>query len=449
MLKIRLTALFILILGFALSWGIYATEIGKEGAEPSRPFKLGLDLKGGTHLLYKADTSKVQDGEVDEAMTSLREVIERRINVFGVSEPLVQVEKSGIGSATKEERLIVELPGVTDVNAAVSAIGATPTLEFVLLQKGLTPADLASTSTIASYGQNLFVETGLTGQLLSRAQMTFNPTTGEPEVSVRFNPEGKELFAKITREHTGEYLAIFLDGAMMSIPVIRQEITGGEAQITGGFSLDEAKALVRNLNYGALPVPIQLISSETIGATLGEKAVKAGVMSGIWGFALVAIFLIFWYRLPGLVSVLALSLYIVIMLLSFKLIPVVLTAAGIAAFILSIGMAVDANILIFERMREELRAGKKLGEAMQEGFARAWPSIRDSNTSSMITAVILYWLGTSAVIKGFALVFFIGVLASMFTAITASRVFLYSLDFNFEKRGGIINFLFNSGFSKK
>jgi protein-export membrane protein SecD len=381
-------------------------------------------------------------------MNSLRDVIERRVNIFGVSEPLVQVEKSGIGSATKEERLIVELPGVTDLKAAVAAIGVTPTLTFRLLRQDVPPSALSSTSSLAEINGDPFLDTGLTGGLLSRSQLTFNQTTGEPEVSVKFNKEGEDLFAKITREHTGQYLGIFLDGALVSIPVIRQEITGGEAQITGGFSLDEAKGLVRNLNLGALPVPIELISSQTIGASLGDSAVKAGVFAGIWGFAFVALFLIIWYRLPGFVSVLALSLYVVLMLVAFKLIPVVLTAAGIAAFILSIGMAVDANILIFERMKEELHAGKKLGDAMHEGFARAWPSIRDSNTSSMITAVILYWLGTSAVIKGFALVFFVGVLASMFTAITASRIFLYTLGFNLERRGGIINFLFGSGLSK-
>ena len=448
MLKIRLTALLILVAGFALSWGVYTTEISKNGEEPAKPFKLGLDLSGGTHLLYRADVSKIPEAEIDDAMSSLRDVIERRVNIFGVSEPVVQVEKSGIGSATREERLIIELPGVTDLKSAVAAIGATPTLDFLLLQKGLSPNDLSSTSSLDAFGGNPFVETGLSGKLLSKAQLTFNPTTGEPEVTVKFNAEGEKLFADITRDHTGEYLGIFLDGGLMSIPVIRQEIKGGEAQITGGFAVDEAKALVRNLNYGALPVPIEIISSETIGASLGDKAVTAGVMAGIWGFAFVALFLVLWYRLPGLVSVLALSLYVVIMLVAFKLIPVVLTAAGIAAFILSIGMAVDANILIFERMKEELKSGKKLGESMQEGFARAWPSIRDSNTSSMITAVILYWLGTSAVIKGFALVFFIGVLASMFTAITASRLYLYSLGLNMEKRGGIINFLFGSGFSK-
>jgi protein-export membrane protein SecD len=220
------------------------------------------------------------------------------------------------------------------------------------------------------------------------------------------------------------------------------------AQISGNFTPEEAKALVRNLNYGALPVPIELISTQTIGASLGEAAVKDSVKAGLIGFAFVVFFLIVWYRLPGFLASVALSLYVAIMLAIFKLVPVTLTAAGLAGFILSIGMAVDANILIFERTKEELRAGKKLGEAIHEGFARAWTSIRDSNSSSMITAVILYWLGTSPVIKGFALVFFLGVLASMFTAITASRALLYSLPISLDRKDTLVRVLFGSGFSK-
>ncbi len=446
MLRTRLTAAFILLVGISLGFFVYFSEHKPESKLGKWPFRLGLDLKGGTHLVYEADTSKVSSGSVGEAMDSLREVIERRVNIFGVSEPLVQVEHAGFISGNTEERLIVELPGVTDIEDAVRAIGATPLLEFKMLIDSNPSAlqDIADPAQFASH----FTDTGLTGSLLEKATLQFDPNTQEPQVSLKFNAEGQKLFAKITKENRGKYLAIFLDGAVLSLPVIREEIPNGEAQISGGFVPEEAKILVRNLNYGALPVPIKLVSTQTIGPSLGEKATKDSLKAGLIGFVLVSIFLLFWYRLPGLVAVLALVLYSLIMMAAFKFIPVTLTAAGLAAFILSVGMAVDANILIFERTKEELQTGKKLGEAIHDGFARAWTSIRDSNISSMITAIILYWLGTSAVIKGFALVFFLGVVASMFTAVTASRIFMYSLGFNLERRGGIIDFLFGSGFKK-
>jgi len=451
MLKTRLLALGMLLLGVLLAFFVYQSEVnrfpvvGKYVGQ--HPFVLGLDLKGGTHLLYKADVSKVGSGDVDAAMESLREVIERRVNVFGVSEPLVQVEHSGLASGSRDERLIVELPGVTDITEAIEAIGKTPILEFKMF-KGASPAVLAGVKDTTQFMAH-FSDTGLTGQFLSRATLEFDQTVNTPQVSLKFNKEGQDMFAKLTKENKGRYLAIFLDGALIEMPVIREEIPNGTAQISGGFTPESAKALVRNLNYGALPVPIELISTETIGASLGKEAVDSSMKAGLIGFAIVALFLLFWYRLPGVVAILALSLYAAIMLAVFKLIPVTLTAAGLAGFILSIGMAVDANILIFERTKEELKAGKRLGDAIHEGFSRAWSSIRDSNISSILTAIILYWLGSSAVIKGFALVFLFGVVASMFTAVTASRLFMYSLGFNLERRGGIINFLFGSGFSGK
>jgi protein-export membrane protein, SecD/SecF family len=261
-------------------------------------------------------------------------------------------------------------------------------------------------------------------------------------VGLEFTKEGGELFAKITKEHIGEPLAVLLDGKVLSNPVIQGEITGGKAQITGTFTAEEAKALVRNLNYGALPVPITLASSQTIGASLGESALAAGRKVGVIGFLALSLFLILWYRLPGLVASVALVIYIIISLALFKMIPVTLTAAGIAGFILSIGMAVDANVLIFERTKEELKKGKSVSDSLHEGFSRAWLSIRDSNTASIITAVILFWLGTSAV-KGFALTLGVGVLVSMFTAITLSRTFLFAIapatDSKFKR------FLFSNG----
>lgn len=447
MLKTRLLALTILVVGALLAVFVYVSETHPTGTLSKWPFILGLDLKGGTHLVYRADISAVKGGDIGASMESLRQVIERRVNLFGVSEPLVQVEHAGFASGSSEERLIVELPGVTDIAAAVDAIGRTPVLEFKMLNDGIKPNDLANIKDPAAFAA-AFSDTGLTGRLLDRAVLEFNQTTQVPIVSLQFNDEGQKLFADITKNNVGRDLGIFLDGALIELPVIREEIPNGKAQISGGFTPESAKALVRNLNYGALPVPVTLISTQTIGASLGEKAVADSVKAGLVGIIIVSLFLVLWYRLPGFIAVVALGIYSAIMLAVFKLIPVTLTAAGLAGFILSVGMAVDANILIFERTKEELRAGKRLGDSIHEGFARAWPSIRDSNISSMLTAVILYWLAASPVIKGFALVFFLGVVASMFTAVTASRLFMYSMGFNLERRGGVINFLFGSGFSK-
>jgi len=403
-------------------------------------YKLGLDLNGGTHLVYKADTSKLIGGDVGSAMTALRDVIERRVNLFGVSEPIVQVEKGGVVGGG-EDRLIVELPGVTNVDEAIKLIGETPVLEFKLVKdtKGMTEEQVKKLAP-----KELFIDTGLTGRFLAKAALDFDQRTGEPKVLLTFNSEGQKLFSKITRENIDRVLAIFLDGTAISTPVIREEITSGDAVISGGFRVDEAKQLARNLNYGALPVEIKLISTQTIGASLGEDALNAGVRSGIIAYLIIALFLILWYRLPGFLASIALLFYVSLNLLIFKFL-VTLTAAGIAGFILSIGMAVDANILIFERMKEELRRGHNLEDAIREGFARAWTSIRDSNLSSIITAIILYWFASNSLIKGFAFVFFIGVVTSMFTAIAASRTLLMAL--GAKGQGKLSKFLFGSGTS--
>lgn len=410
-------SLLLLVVFGALGWFYLAPQ---SGADAKYPFRFGLDLVGGTELIYRADTSKVED--VDGAMESLKEVIERRINIFGVSEPLIQTERAGLVSGNNEERLIVELPGVTDIDRAVALIGETPVLEFRLAKPDSAEILKGNASSTI---EDLFIETGLTGRYLERAQVQFDPNTQAPLVGLTFNSEGAELFAKITREHKGEMLAIILDGELLSAPIIQDEINNGQAQINGTFSPDEAKLLVRNLNYGALPVPIALATSQTIGASLGEQALQAGVRAGIIGLIALSLFLIFWYRLPGLIAVMALGAYVILSLVIFKFIPVTLTAAGMAGFILSIGMAVDANVLIFERAKEELKKGKSIHDAFHEGFHRAWFSIRDSNIASIITAVVLFWLGTSAV-KGFALTLGIGVAISMFTALTVSRTFLFA-----------------------
>jgi protein-export membrane protein SecD len=452
MTKHRIFSVVLLIILVGLGYFVYESQIGVRFAKYA--FRLGLDLNGGTELTYKADISKLRGGSVDDAMSSLRDVIERRVNVFGVAEPVVQVEKSGLVSGTSEERLLVELPGVTNVDEAVKMIGQTPQLEFMLLRKeakDFTQEEIA-TKTV----DQVFAPTGLTGQYLDHAALEFTNSgngkiSGQPLVQLTFNDEGKALFSKITTEHKGEVLAIFLDGSAISTPVIQEAITDGKAVISGQFSPDQAKELVRNLNYGALPVPISLISTETIGASLGENAKTAGVKAGVVGFGLIVIFLILWYRLPGFIASISLSMYIILSLAVFKLLPVTLTAAGIAGFILSIGMAVDANILIFERMKEELKKGKTVHDSLHEGFTRAWLSIRDSNISSIITAIVLFWLGTSAV-KGFALTLGLGVLISMFTAITVSRTFLFAIAPNPAKQatgnkqpGKLARFLFSNG----
>lgn len=439
MWKYRLGALAILVIGTFVGWYVYSSQVSN-----SRPFRLGLDLSGGTQLLYKADTSAI-GGDVEESLDALRETIERRVNLFGVAEPLVQREKGSSVAGEGEERLIIELPGVTDANEAIRQIGQTPVLEFRMLKEGATvPQEGTSLENAsASFGDAI-----LTGRHISRAELQFGGAGGlanEPVVVLHFDSEGTKVFADTTAANVGKIFGIFLDGVPISTPVINEPIPGGTAVISGNFTPDSARELVRNLNFGALPVPIELVSTEIVGGTLGEQAVKSGIMAGLWGVGAVALFMILWYRLPGCVASLALLIYIIASLALFKFVPVTLTAAGIAAFILSIGMAVDANILIFERMKEELKAGKGTQDAIRNGFARAWLSIRDSNISSMITAVILFWFGTS-IVKGFALVFGLGVLISMLTAISVSRTFLLALGISAEK--GFTRFLFGSGVNK-
>jgi protein-export membrane protein SecD len=436
MLKYRIGSLILIIL--AVFCGFFLSSSQKQGAR--FPFKFGLDLIGGTELVYKADTSLIAPADIGGSMNTLRDVIERRVNIFGVSEPIVQVEEAGIITGNRDHRLIVELPGVTDIDKAVAMIGKTPILEFRLEKDGIQ--NMSKQQLASSSPQELFVSTGITGRLLKNAQLQFDNTTHKPMVILNFNDEGTALFAKVTKENIGKTLAIFLDGQLIEAPVIRDAITSGNAQITGAFDANSAKAVVTQLNYGALPVPVELVSSQTIGASLGSVALHAGLKAGLVGFALIVAFLILWYRLPGIIASIALILYVLMSLSLFLLIPVTLTAAGLAGFILSIGMAVDANVLIFERMKEELRAGKEIEEAIKEGFHRAWLSIRDSNISSIITAIVLFWLGTSAV-KGFALTLGLGVMVSMFTAITASRSFLFAT--RIKKTNALTRFLYGSG----
>lgn len=397
-----------------------------------RPWRLGLDLRGGSHLVYEADTSSLPAADIKDAMSALREVIERRINAFGVAEPVIQTEAVGLGRDAKR-RLIVELPGVTDLNEALKLIDLTPVLEF----KTERPAG-------PEKEDPEFVATALTGRYLKRARVDFGQQSINPSISLEFDKTGGEIFAELTKANINKRIGIYLDGQLLSAPVVREEISDGRAEITGQFTLTEARELVRNLNLGALPVPIKLVSTETVGATLGQEAFDQGVRAGMIGLALVAVFMILWYRLNGLVAVVSLAIYIVLVLAIFKLLPVTLTAAGIAGFILSLGIAVDANVLIFERLKEELRQREHLHEAIRDGFARAWLSIRDSNLSSLISALILFWFGTN-LIKGFALTLTIGIIISMFTAITITRNLLLAIAPIRKTR--LVHFLFGSGFN--
>lgn len=488
--------------------------------------RLGLDLQGGTSLIYDADTSNITDADKASALEGVRDVIERRVNAFGVAEPVIQTNHSG-----NNWRVIVELAGVQDIDQAIKMIGETPLLEFkeqktteltqeqiqaandanaeakkqaedVLKQALEQNADFAALANQYSqdpgntdqstgekkggdlgyftrdqmvtefadvvfdkmtvgevypelvttdYGYHIIKKTGengdqvsashilfltqsttpttdyantdLSGKQLTKATVQFNQQTGEPEVSLQFNDEGKKLFADITSRNVGKIVGIYLDGAPISMPKVNEPITDGNAVISGGFNIDEAKLLAQRLNAGALPVPIKLVSQTNVGATLGQTAIQKSLFAGLIGLLLVAIFMIAYYRMPGVLAVLALCIYSLIVLAIFKLFSVTLTLAGIAGYILSIGMAVDANVLIFERTKEELRERKPVAQSVEEGFRRAWSSIRDSNASSIITCIILAWFGTSLV-KGFAITLGIGVLVSMFSAITVTRTFL-------------------------
>lgn len=483
------------------------------------PFRLGLDLKGGVQLIYEADITNVPAGDEASALAGVRDVIERRVNVFGVSESVVQTARAG-----NDWRVIVELPGVTDVAAAVQMIDETPRLEFKeislnptttpqvteadvrakaesLLQDALKPksdfsqiakqnsedstkdqgGDLGwakigqyvsefedvcfKTGKVGAvhpelvqttYGFHIikvierrgsgdaleahcshillltktsdgdgtpWVGTGLTGSQLKRANVTFDEQSGEPQVSLQFNNEGEKLFAEITRRNIGRPVGIFLDGAEISSPVVREAITSGSAVISGGFTIAEAKKLKERLNAGALPVPITIISQQGVGATLGQVAVAQSFKAVLIGIALIILFMMLLYRWPGFIACGALIVYGILLLAIFKLIPVTMTLAGVAGFLLGLGMAVDASILINERMKEELKAGVPLARAIDISYRRAWPSIRDGNYTTLLTSVILMVFSTSLV-KGFAVTLALGLILNIFTSMVVSHLLM-------------------------
>lgn len=370
-----------------------------------KPTKLGLDLVGGSRLVLEAQTTSTIAKITPEMMDSLKFAIENRVNKLGVAETVVQ--------QTGERRLLVEIPNISDLNQAKEFLGETAELDF---KKEGTPIN----------GQPTWISTGLSGNDLSRALISTSPN-GEWVVDLQFNDKGTRKFADLTTKLVGKPMAIFFNGELQSAPVIREPIIGGNAQISGGengFQYEEAKKMVDLLNAGALPVPAKIIEENTVGPTLGADSIEKSKMAGAVGLGIVMLFMIAFYRLPGLIADVALIIYSLILFALFKAIPVTLTLAGIAGFILSIGMAVDANILIFERTKEELRAGRTLFTAINAGFDRAFTSIFDSNMSTIITCAILYMLGTS-VVKGFALTLALGVMVSMFSAITVTKNFMH------------------------
>lgn len=385
------------------------------------PLKLGLDLQGGTQLVLETQMDKINPSDKDNALDSAREVIERRVNLFGVSEAVVQSSKIG-----ETRRILVELPGIKDASAAANLVGQTAQLEFREVPATASADATGSAEILALYQA---VPTGLTGKDLTKAQVVFNQgAQAGPVVSIQFTDEGKKKFAEITKRNVNKRLPIFLDNQIVTAPVVRQEIIGGDSIIEGGFTPESAKQLSVQLNAGALPVPIKILEQRSIGATLGQESINKSIVAGAIGLITVMTFMILYYGWYGLIADLALIIYSLITLMIFKtglyiIPPVTLTLAGVAGFILSIGMAVDANILIFERMKEEKRWGKSKVQALELGFKRAWSSIRDSNISSLMTAGILYSMGTGPV-RGFALTLAIGVLVSMFTAIFVSRTLL-------------------------
>ncbi len=389
--------LFAILAIFALSLIIDSTS--------KFPLRLGLDLQGGTQLILQAQMEKIPLSDQDQALESAREIIEKRVNLFGVSESLVQTSKVG-----SERRILVELPGLKDASAAANLVGQTAQLEF---REEATPSSI------------------LTGADLKKAQVSFGTAEGGrsgPQVTIEFTVKGAEKFAELTKRNLNKPLAIFLDDQLISAPVVQQEIVGGSAVITGQFTTEEAKNLSIQLNAGALPVPIKILEERRVGPSLGQEAVNKSLVAAIVGLLIVAAYMVTLYGKLGLVADGALVLYILVILAIFKtglfiLPPVTLTLAGVAGFVLSVGMAVDANILIFERMKEEIRWGKTKSMALELGFARAWTSIWASNVSSLLTAGILYYFGTS-VIRGFAITLSIGVLVSMFTAIVVTRTIL-------------------------
>jgi len=396
----------------SINYNLFGVPIKKEFRT-----KLGLDLKGGSHLVFQTDTSKVKKEDVNDAVISARDVIEKRVNFFGVSEPVVQTVKTG-----SAYRITVDLPGIEDVSQAVTLIGQTAQLRF--MEEASMEAKIATMTPLLS---RLTQYTGLGGQDIKKSSVVFDPQTGKPQVSLQFSKKGAELFSVITERNIGKPVGIFLDFYPISAPTVQQKISEGNAVISGNFSVEEAKQLSIAINSGALPLPITLIEQRNIGPTLGALEVKKSVFAGSVGLFMVLLFMILYYGKLGIIASMALGIYGLISFALFRAIPVVLTLPGVAGFILSIGMAVDSNILIFERIKEELRKGKDFHIAVRLGFGRAIDAIKDANITTLTVAFILFnpmnweFLPQFGMVRGFALTLAIGVATSLFTGVVITR----------------------------
>ena len=413
---IILTTLLSLFIDLPAGLGLDNFTLGSFTIKRPVELKKGLDLQGGSHLVFSADMTGLEDKDKDSALAASQSNIEKRVNYFGVSEAMVQTSKSD-----NDYRLIVEMPGVKDVNQAIDLIGKTALLEF----REENPDQKQ-----ASESGEFFLKTTLTGKDLKRSFVDFDQNTGSPVVGLEFNADGAKKFGEITTKNVGKMVAIYLDGEPVSIPRVDEPITGGNAIIRGSFDLNEAKKLSVQLNAGALPVPIKIIEQRNVGATMGDESVQKSIRAGLIGLGMVIAFMAAYYGKLGILADIALVNYGLITLALYKIIPVTLTLPGIAGFLLSVGMAVDANILIFERMKEERRVGKPALVAMELGFGRAWDSIRDANVCTIITAFILFnpfnwpFLNVSGMVRGFALTLALGIAISLFTGIVVTRTLI-------------------------
>ncbi len=395
-------------------------------------FQPGLDLQGGIQAILQADMSDIEPSRRTEALNAAKGVVEKRVNAIGVTEPNIYTSEEG-----DIYRIVVELPGVTDTDEVIKLIGQTAQLDF--REENHEPVEIKADGNEKVSGTPTpiqvpepFKKTKLTGKYLKRAQVVFDQQSGEPIIQLTFNDEGAKLFEEITGRNVGKRLAIYLDDQLLTAPTVQQKISGGQATITGQFTIDEAKNLALQLNAGALPVPVKIVQQKTIGPTLGQETVNKSLFAGIVGILLIVVFMLINYRLFGLFAIIGLFIYGLITMAIYKYIPITITLSGIAGFILSVGMAVDANVLVFERIREELRSGKSIEHAIRVGFARAWDSIRDANTATLLTVFILFnplnwgFLVTSGTVRGFALTLGLGVLISLFTGYVVTKVLIYS-----------------------
>lgn len=380
--------------------GPYLKIAGREIFKKEIKIKEGLDLQGGSRLTYQADLSQIEADRKTDAMNSLQKVIESRVNSFGVTEPVVQTSKVG-----EDYRLIVELAGIKDTGEAIDLIGKTANLDF--REQSVEGAD--------------FTKTDLTGKDFKRADVTFDQSNN-PQISIEFNAEGAKKFAEITKRNVGKPLAIYLDDGLISAPTVNQEISGGNGVISGKFDIKEAKNLAIQLNAGALPLNVKLIEERTVGATLGRESISRSLYAGATGVILVILFMISYYRLLGVFSTIGLAMYAVFTLAFVKLAGVTLTMGGVAGLILTVGMSMETDILVFERIREELRAGKTYLTAVTQGFKKTWPTLWDSNAVTLIIAALLYTAGGT--VRGFALVLAIGIFIGLFTTFVGTKTLL-------------------------